>query len=62
MKEQRRVEEILHKALKKERGEPVDDIIIHMSGSDDDDEEEEEEDDDDTEEEGGHFISTVMCF
>lgn len=66
MKEQRRVEEILHKALKKERGEPVDDIIIHMSGSDDD----EGEEDDETEEEGNQLttvytaISTVQfnCF
>ncbi|XP_052272329.1 poly [ADP-ribose] polymerase tankyrase-like isoform X2 [Dreissena polymorpha] len=52
MKEQTRVEEILHKALKKERGEPVDDIIIHgMSGSEEEEGEEEELEEEEKEEE-----------
>ena len=35
IKEQTRVEEILHRALKKERGEPIDDLVILPSESDD---------------------------
>ncbi|KAL4238217.1 hypothetical protein ACF0H5_002929 [Mactra antiquata] len=47
-KEKKRVEEILNKALKKERGEPIEDLVIPMS--DDDDEEEEFEPDSDEDE------------
>lgn len=49
IKEQTRVEEILHRALKKERGEPVEDLVIIDSELDN--EEEDENDEDWTEEE-----------
>ncbi|XP_052767208.1 poly [ADP-ribose] polymerase tankyrase-like isoform X2 [Mya arenaria] len=52
IKEQTRVEEILRKALLKERGEPVDDIIIPgMSGSESEDEVMEEDEEESEEEE-----------
>ena len=64
MKEQTRVEEILRKALLKERGEPVDDIIIPgMSGSESDgDNEELEEEEEEEEEEDGQSAVVYRLF
>jgi hypothetical protein len=40
IKEQTRVEEILHRALKKERGEPIEDLVILPSESEENEEDE----------------------